>query len=274
MQLGIFSKAYKACDFETVCRHMKAQGFSWTQLNLGSAGIDSYPEYVPDEKIGEIADAACRHGIRFAALSGTFNMIDPDESARVRACVQFAEQCRVARELKIPTITLCTGSRHPRSKWLWHEENLSPKAWSALMRSTEAVLKCAEENRVRLGIEPEKNNIICSAEKAREYLHTVDSDWLGIVMDGANLVYREPPERMKEILLEAFELLGPKIILAHAKDISRNEEESFVAAGDGRLDYEAYIRLLKLHRYEGPLILHGLGEEQAPRSARFLRDFL
>ena len=37
------------------------------------------------------------------------------------------------------------------------------------------------------------------------------------------------------------------------------------------LDYDAYLRLLRRAGYAGPLILHGLREEQVDASVRFLR---
>jgi sugar phosphate isomerase/epimerase len=93
-------------------------------------------------------------------------------------------------------------------------------------------------------------------------------------MDGANLYHRGELPRMREILSDAFALLGPDIALAHAKDLDRDGEAGHLAAGTGLLDYDHYISLLRVSGYRGSLVLHGLTEAQAPGCLSFLRGKL
>ena len=58
----------------------------------------------------------------------------------------------------------------------------------------------------------------------------------------------------------AVELLGPDIIIAHAKDLDHDGEAGHLAAGKGLLDYAYYLGLLKQAGFKGPLLLHGLAE--------------
>ena len=76
---------------------------------------------------------------------------------------------------------------------------------------------------------------------------------------------------MKEILEEAFVLLGRDIVLAHAKDLDRDGDAGHKAAGEGVLDYDLYLRLLRTNRFKGPLLLHGLNRAQLPGCVAFLR---
>lgn len=271
MEIGIFSRTYEKMSLEAVFREMDRQGIRHAQFNLSSAGMDTLPESIEEEKLLEISRLAEKYRITLDALSGTFNMIDPDKDARERGCRQFATQCRAARLLGIPIVTLCTGSRHPTNKWAWHDDNLTEKAWDDLMRSTEKVLTAAKDNGVALGVETEASNIICTPERARRYLDDVGSPDLKIIMDGANLFRREQVPRMGEVLREAFDALGKDIVLAHAKDFSLGENMTFVAAGEGELDFPLYIRLLKDSGYRGPLILHGLSQAQIEKSVAFLK---
>jgi sugar phosphate isomerase/epimerase len=71
---------------------------------------------------------------------------------------------------------------------------------------------------------------------------------------------------------EAFELLGGDLLLAHAKDVKGSGE--VVAAGKGDLDYDLYLRHLSEAGYGGPLVLHGLAEEEVAGSLAFLREKL
>ena len=271
MEIGIFSRTYAHMSLEAVFREMDRQGIHHTQFNLSSAGLPTLPERVDEEALLAIPALAKQYGITLDALSGTFNMIDPDEDARARGCQQFETQCRIARLLEIPIVTLCTGSKHPKDKWAWHEDNLTEAAWSDLMRSTEKILRYAEDNGITLGVETEASNIICTPEKARRYLDDVGSPNLKIIMDGANLFHPEQVPRMGSILEEAFDALGKDIVLAHAKDFSLEGSLSFVAAGEGELDFPRYIRLLEQCGYHGPLELHGLAQSQIEKSVAFLK---
>ena len=112
-----------------------------------------------------------------------------------------------------------------------------------------------------------------SAEKGRRLLDEMRSPRLKVVMDAANLFDASNParwlSRSEEILEEAFELLGGDLILAHAKDVNASGE--VVAVGRGDLDYELYLKHLDEAGYEGPLIMHGLAEEEVEGSLAFLR---
>ena len=150
MELGIFSRTYETGDLEETCRRMTAHGLFHTQFNFSNAGLPTLPPVLRDEDLERIKTVTAAHGVALDALTGTFNMIDRDADARRRGCEQFTVQCRGARDLGIPLVSLCTGSRHPTDKWHWHDDNLSETAWSDLLRSTEAVLKAAETYGVTL----------------------------------------------------------------------------------------------------------------------------
>jgi sugar phosphate isomerase/epimerase len=59
------------------------------------------------------------------------------------------------------------------------------------------------------------------------------------------------------------------MVIAHAKD--RTTDFKPCAAGKGILDFAYYLRQLKQIGFAGPLIMHGLDEEEVPFSRDFLR---
>ena len=146
-----------------------------------------------------------------------------------------------------------------------------PDAWRDLLASMEQALVAASQYDVVLGVEPEVSNVVSSPRKARQLLDSMQSPHLGIIMDGANVFPSGGLQRQHEILDEAFDLLGDDIVLAHAKDISRDGEAGHEAAGTGLLDYDHYIGLLQQSPYAGALVLHSLSEEQAPACIAFLQ---
>jgi sugar phosphate isomerase/epimerase len=171
-------------------------------------------------------------------------------------------------------ITLCTGTRDPDDMWKRHPDNDSQEAWKDLISSVREAIRIGEENDVTLCFEPEVANVVDSAKKGRQLLDEIGSPRLKVVMDGANLFHAGELPRMREVLDEAFALLGNDIVLAHAKDISRDGEAGHEAAGTGLLDYDHYISLIRGVGYDGPLILHGLNESQVDGCVAFLREKL
>lgn len=274
MELGIFSRTYEVQNIKETYKRMKTHALRITQLNLSSAGLPTLPEKLDEQKIMEIKEISRQYGIQLVALSGTFNMIAPDESIRQQGCKQFETQCKIAKLLNIPIVTLCTGSRNPDSQWHWHDDNHKPEAWDDLRRSTETILRHAEDNGIILGVEPEVSNVVCTPKLARKYLDETGSEHLKIVMDGANLFRLSQVSEMEHVLREAFILLGKDIVLAHAKDFSVDKNLSFVPAGKGILDFKLYLQLLKQTGYDGPIVMHGLSEDQVPNSRDFLKGVL
>lgn len=274
MELGIFSKTYEVSDIDETFDRMCADSLRCTNLNFANAGLPIMPEEYDEKALEHIAASAKAHDISIPSVTGTFNMIDPDEKAREKGIKQFQNHCRMAAALGIPVISLCTGSKNPQSKWKWHDDNLLRSSYLDLMHTTEKILAYAEEYDLVLGVEPEVSNIINCPAAALQYLKDAGSNRLKIIMDGANLFTSENAGRMHDVLDEAFELLADSIVLAHAKDFSLSDGMSFVAAGEGELDYAYYISLLKAANYNGALVMHGLSEKQVGRSRDFLLGLL
>jgi sugar phosphate isomerase/epimerase len=272
MQLGIFAKTFPGKTAHEVLRATKAAGFSCAQYNLACSGLPSMADEVPHSVIDEIAAAVQETGVELVALSATWNMAHPDELFRLRGLRQLAAMAPAAKKLNIPLITLCTGTRDPDDQWRFHPDNSSKLAWDDLSTTLAEALKIAEANGVSLGIEPELANVVSSAAKARTLLDEMNSPRLKIVLDAANLFEREDVVEQRRIVSDAIELLGDSIIMAHAKD--RKADGTFVAAGQGVLDYPHFIGTLKNAGFNGPLITHGLEPQDAPAVARFLESFI
>ena len=274
MNIGIFSKTYENATLEESFQKLNKDGIYHIQFNFASAGLSPLPEVISEEILNKIQTLAKQYSINLDILTGTFNMIDPDIEARNRSIQQFELQCRAAHELHIPIVSLCTGSKHPESKWKWHDDNLKEESWNDLIETTKKIIPFAEKYNVILGVETEASNIIDTADKARKYLDEIHSPHLKIIMDGANLFHPGQKQPMKETLDHAFAVLGKDIVIAHAKDFSYDGNLKFVAAGEGELDFPYYVQLLKENGYTGSIIMHGLSEQQIPTSKQFLERIL
>jgi sugar phosphate isomerase/epimerase len=274
VQIGIFTRTFDrptlAEKLDAVARH----GIAAVQLDLADAGLPPLPDQITPPQAGEIRDAFAARGIQIAAVSGTYNMIHPDLAERragLRRLDALAAACPL---LGASVITLCTGTRNRESMWRPHPDNGSPEAWADLLAEMGEAVQLAEARGVTLAFEPEVANVVDSGPKARRLLDELRSPRLKVVMDGANVFHAGELPRMWEILDEAFALLGPDIALAHAKDLDRDGAAGHLPAGHGKLDYDRYVELLRRAGYAGPLVLHGLSEEQVPGCVAFLREKL
>ncbi len=237
-------------------------------------GIYNLQYHVPADasSLAEVRNEMDARQIKISALSGTYNMIDPDVQKRQAGLCMLRFVAKQCETLGTSVITLCTGSRDPNSMWRAHPDNNSTSAWRDLVESMEKALEIAEEYKVTLALEPEVSNVIDSAQKARRLLDQMQSPYLKVVMDGANIFHKGELPKMGEILEEAFTLLGADIALAHAKDLDRDGQAGHLAAGTGLLDYDQYLGLLKDSGYNGAVVLHGLSEEQVPFCVKFLSE--
>jgi sugar phosphate isomerase/epimerase len=274
MQIGIFTRVFIRPTLAETLDAARSHGIRHVQFSLSDAGLPDLPEEITGETAVMIRRAFVERGVDMSAVSGTFNMIHPDEGQRNSGLRRLEVLAKSCGELGTSVITLCTGTRNTDSMWRPHPENSSPEAWVDLLRSMESAARIAEAAGVTLAFEPEVSNVVDTAARARRLMDEIGSDRLKVCMDGANLYPKGELKRMGEILDEAFDLLGGDIALAHGKDLDRDGEAGHLAAGTGLLDYDRYLSLLHRAGYTGPVVLHSLTEEQVPGCVAFLRDKL
>jgi sugar phosphate isomerase/epimerase len=274
MRLGIFAKTFVRPSLEAILDAVKAHGLDCVQFNLACVGLPTLPETAAPAVCDRVRQGLASRGIGMAAVSGTFNLIHPDPRQRNQGLGRLGVLAAACPALGTRIITLCTGTRDPGDMWRRHPDNDSPEAWRDMVASVGEALRLSEGTGVTLAFEPELANVVDSARKGRRLLDEIGSPRLKVVMDPANLFHAGELPRMREILDEAFELLGRDIVLAHAKDLNHDGEAGQVAAGHGRLDYPYYLARLRDVGYCGPLILHGLAQDQVDGCVAFLREVL
>jgi len=270
--LGVFAKTFRRDTLEANLDAVRGAGFDCVQYNLACAGLPTLPDAIDDQICARIREAHQSRQLTMAAISGTFNIIDDDAERRQANFGRLRVLATACRQLGTSVITLCTGTRDPHNMWRGHPENRSPGAWQDMFVAMRDAVRIGEQAGVTMAIEPEVNNVVDSARQARRLLDEIDSPFLKVVMDAANLFPSGELARMHDLMDEAFDLLGEDIVVAHAKDLSRDGDAGHEAAGTGLLDYDHYLRLLRDCGFQGPLVTHSLQESQVEQCVRFLRD--
>lgn len=274
MQIGIFPTTFPRSTLDETLDVMVAHGLYASQVDLGVTGLPDLPEVIDPADSARIHHAFASRGIAINAVAGHFNMVHPNGTEREAGLRSLRAIAGACAGLGTGLITLCTGTRNPDSMWRPHPDNGTPAAWRDLVTTLEGALAIADEFDVTLAFEPEVNNVIDSAQRARRIIDELGSPRLKVVIDGANIFHTGELPHMPRILTEAFDLLGPDIVLAHAKDLDHDGDAGHLAAGTGLLDYALYTQLLQASGYTGAWILHGLREEQAPQCVAFLQNYL
>jgi sugar phosphate isomerase/epimerase len=271
--IAIFAKAFRRPTLEGNLDVIRSHGIGVVQYNLSCAGLPTLPQHIEPLLAQRIGAAAASRRITLAAISGTFNMIDPVRERRDDGTRRLRQLAGACARLGTKIITLCTGTRDPDDMWCGHPANAHDDAWADLRTAMAQALDIAEEHDVWLAVEPDTANVVDSAAKARQLLDEMGSPRLKIIIDPANLLRVKDLPHQRRLLDEAFDLLGPDTVLAHAKDVRVvGDTVHHVPAGMGVLDYPHYLSLLR--HIPVPLIVHGLAEEGVSSALAFLRGAL
>lgn len=270
-EIGVFAKIFPAGSAAQVAGAIRAAGFTVTQLNLAALGRATLDVTLTSADASLIAASFRAAGVRVWGVSGTFNAIGPDIAARERATIACAHVIDRASELGAEVVTLCSGTRDPDDMWRAHPDNGTRQAWSDLRSTLDRLLPHAARAGVRLGIEPEEGNVIRDAPTAARLLTELGDDarHLAIVLDPANLLTVRALARQREILAEAFDLLGAHTAAVHAKDVV---SQGYAAPGVGGMDYDLVMRLHHALPRPVPVIAQDLTADDAARVHGFLLE--
>jgi sugar phosphate isomerase/epimerase len=272
IRIGILLGTFRTGSLAARLDAVKANGLDCVQLSMDCAGLPMMPDEISPELAEQIQSEAAARGITLASVAGTFNMSHPDAEHRQTGLRRLRVIAKACQAMGVKKIHLCSGTRDRTSMWRAHPDNDTPEAWRDMAASMREAADIARQARVILAFEPEVNNVVNSAQKARRLMDEIGSPHLKVTFDAANLFPKGQLPRMKEILDEAFALIGKDIVLAHAKDLDHDGDAGHQAAGQGKLDYDRYVALLHKYRFPGPLLLHSLTEGQAPGCVAFLRE--
>ena len=270
LPIGIFARTFAGVTIDAVFSAATSSGISDMQFNLASAGLETVPDTVPDEIVEEISASSALHNASIRALSGSCNISHPDSLIRSEYVRRLGVLTATCATLRIPVLTLSTGTRDTDDLWRAHPDNQTREAHRDLRLSLRAALQLTADSGVTLAFEPEAANIIRTADQALDLLDELSDPRLAIVFDLANLVGHAPAEAHNEILHHAATRLRGRIALVHAKDIAPTHE--VVPPGRGIIDFTQYLHtLVHVADYTGPVIMHGLAPADVPAALAHLR---
>ncbi|MEV0183221.1 sugar phosphate isomerase/epimerase [Streptomyces sp. NPDC050625] len=241
-RLGIFARTFRRTSPEQVADAVRAAGYALGHWNFAALGLPTLAGGVPRSAFLSVRQAFDAAKIGIPSVSCTYNVIHPDTTQRNKQTDEARRLISHVGLLGADVVTLCTGTRDPDDMWRGHPANGASDAWKDLRATLDELLPATAEAGVVLGVEPEPGNVVRDAQHAARLLAELgDSAPIGIVFDPANLLTPSTVHQQEQILKEAVDLLGPRIIGAQAKDVV---DGGYSAAGAGSMDYDLVFRLL------------------------------
>jgi sugar phosphate isomerase/epimerase len=222
------------------------QGYSYIQLALAKAveGIDTSLGKLSPGFGNYIRDTFKKENVNIAVLGCYINPIHPDVEERRKHLERFKEHIRFARDFGCSIIGTETGSL--KISGLPDYDNESEEAFETLIESLRELTLEAEKFGVIVGIEGGKNEVVTTPQRMRRVLDLIPSNNLQVIYDPTNYLSADNWKEQDQIIKEAFELFGDRMVAFHSKDfVVENDKISIVPAGTGNLNYELILKLLK-----------------------------
>ncbi len=254
--LGVFARCFPVQPPASLAASISSYGFEQVQLNLSAIGETTIPseESLAGLDLRAVASDFRAAGLDIWGLSGSYNMVHPDQSRVLAQTTDAARLIRRAPELGVSAVTLCTGSRDPDDMWRAHPDNSTPEAWSDLLTNLASLLDAAEEADILLAVEPEPGNVISGTDAALRLVRELGdrAALVGFILDPANLVAEHESDEYESVLRDAFARLGDSAVCVHAKDVVSWEER---IRGQSGLDFGLVRELHAALPHRVPMII-------------------
>ena len=262
-RLGIFARTFPRDTPEEVAAAVARAGYPLGHWNFAAVGRSTLAADVGRAEVAAVRRAFDRAGVAIPSVSATFNVIHPDPARRAAQTAQAARLIGLVPELgprlspcALAPATLTTCGGPTRATWpatpgptcggpltpCWRPRT---RPGCALASSPSRATSCGTPGRQR-----------------GSWASWATTPPAGVVLDPANLLTPETISHQSELLAEAVDLLGPRVVGIQAKDVAASGAAA--AAGAGLRDYPAVLgQLARLPPV--PLIVQDASEADAAR---------
>ena len=273
MILGGRAHDFGKLPVEELASKVSKQGFSYIQLALAKAidGIDSSLGKLSPGMACYIRDSFKKENVQIVVLGCYINPIHSNIEERSKQIERFKEHIRFARDFGCSIVGTETGSLKINDSSDY--DNESKSALETLIQSLRELVREAEKFGVIVGIEGGKNEVVTTPKRMRRVLDLIPSNNLQVIYDPVNYLSACNFKNQDEIIKEAFELFGDRMVVLHAKDfIVENDKISTVAAGTGELNYKLILKLLKERKPFINIILEDIKEVDMDESMKLITE--
>ena len=204
-----------------------------------------------DLEKGRAAFAANDMFVSEFAIRNYHLLVHEDKAVRSQGIENVKQRIADARALDAHGVTVHWFAGQAQNWW-------TDEVWSRLVASSAEVAAEAESVGIDLGFHSFVLGPWDSPEQHRRLIDDVASPRMKVLFDPVNMMTHRHVLDTTGFLNHCFDLLGPDIIGAHAKDVDIDGEHwvikiDEIPPGTGTLDYETF--LLQMDRLEGDVVL-------------------
>ena len=268
LNIGLRGHDVEAEDLSELSQKLKEYGISNVQLVLKKSckgfkeGMFS-PSFA--KKIGEIFS---ENGIEISVLGCYINPSNTNKEILEKDMEYFVESLKYAKFLNAGVVGLETGFV---GEECITENNQTEEAYQYLLSNMKVLKDAAEKLGVMIAVEAVSCFVINSPERMLRLLNDLDSPNILVIFDLLNLLTIENYKNQEKIIDTVFELLGDKISVIHLKDfIVENNQLRQCPIGEGLLNREKILSIIKTHKPNIPIILEEIKEEKIESAKEIL----
>ena len=272
---------FRAHDMGRMSAHELAlkiseKGFHNIQLALQKAisGIDAtYGSLSPG--MGQLIGSEFhRREITISVLGCYINPVHPDKEIRETGLKRFVEHLTYCRDFGCSVVGTETGS--PQSGGAADGSIYTEELFQVFITSLRVLVEAAEKTGSIVAIEgvADKDSIH-SHERMQRALEMIRSPNLGVIYDPVNFLPFDRASESDNLMREAFQMFGDKMVAIHAKDYLLEEDRvnTTVPSGQGMLNYQLLLDLVREYKPMIPVLLENNTPETIDGTIGYINQF-
>ncbi|UOE93056.1 sugar phosphate isomerase/epimerase [Alkalihalobacillus sp. LMS39] len=267
MTVGVLAHLFGKKPYQQLAKEIGSCGFEHVQLALWKACSDypfEKPGYLNPGLVRKIVKEFEKNGVAISILACYVHLFERDEVKRRENIVRFKEALQYAPKFGAAVVAVEVGKMA--------EQDRTEEDWLTLKATLIELEKEAEKWGVIIGIEPADGHLIDNAKTLKHVLDELNSSSFGVIIDPGNLLISVNFSRQDDVIREAFELLGPRIIAGHLKDRKLTDEGILktVTPGQGDMNLALYMKLLEKYKPNCDVILEHTNREQMIETKHYI----
>ncbi|GAE34780.1 sugar phosphate isomerase/epimerase family protein [Halalkalibacter akibai] len=270
MTVGVLAHLFGKKPYKQLAEAIGSYEIEHVQLALWKAMSDydfSKPGKLNPGLVKEIKKEFDKHNVSISILACYLHLFDSNQANRMENLARFKELLQYAPLFGAPIVAVEVGK----------SENgvFTSEDWQTLIKSLKELVAEAEKWGIIIGIEPANDHLIGDAKSMKKLLEEMPSSNLGVVLDPGNLLTINNWGKQDQVIQEAFELLGDRIVACHAKDrlINQEGEIETVTPGKGKMNYELYLKLLEQYKPNCEIIMEHTTPEEMLETKAFIEQY-
>lgn len=253
-----------------------AKGFHNIQLALHKAvrGINAaYGSLSPG--MGQLIQGELRkHEITVSVLGCYINPVHADKKIRENNLKRFIEHLKYCRDFGCSVVG--TETESPRRDGTIDESIYTEEVFDEFITSLRILVDAAEKTGSIVAIEGVADkDVIHSHERMQRTLEMIPSPNLGVIYDPANFLPFKRVTESDDLMKEAFQIFGDRMVAIHAKDciLEGNRVNTTIPSGRGILNYPLLLDLVREYKPMIPVLLENNTPDTIDDTIEFINKF-